>query len=210
MFVGYPLEIKEYYFYLSIDKQFFVARKGHFLEEDFLYKEMNKELENLRIYQRARYEPDRYYGFVLDIVDLSELVTYHEVVSGKKELDDFPPKGKSVGSEWVFKKKIDMDGNMQTYKAGLVVKGFTKTHGIDYDETFSPIVMLKSIRIMIFISAYFNYEISHMDVKIAFHNGNLTKDVFMAQLDGFLNPKNPNKFYKFLKSIYGLKQASRS
>ncbi|KAJ9540991.1 hypothetical protein OSB04_027497 [Centaurea solstitialis] len=90
-----------------------------------------------------------------------------------------------------------MDGNVHTFKARLVAKGFTQTHGIDYDETFSPVAMLKSIRILMAISAYFNYEIWQMDV-------------YMEQPEGFEDPKNPNKVCKLLKSIYGLKQASRS
>ncbi|KAJ9560437.1 hypothetical protein OSB04_005597 [Centaurea solstitialis] len=70
--------------------------------------------------------------------------------------------------------------------------------------------MLKSIRILMAISAYFNYEIWQMDVKTAFLDGKLTEDVYMEQPEGFIDPKNPNKVCKLLKSIYGLKQASRS
>ncbi|KAJ9557778.1 hypothetical protein OSB04_012392 [Centaurea solstitialis] len=103
-----------------------------------------------------------------------------------------------------------MDGNVHTFKTRLVAKGFTQTHGIDYDETFSPVAMLKSIRILMAISAYFNYEIWQMDVKTAFLNGKLTEDVYMEQPEGFEDPKNPNKVCKLRKSVYGLKQASRS
>ncbi|KAJ9542828.1 LOW QUALITY PROTEIN: hypothetical protein OSB04_029334 [Centaurea solstitialis] len=116
----------------------------------------------------------------------------------------------AIGNKWVFKKKTYMDENVHTFKARLVAKGFTQTHGIDYDETFSPVAMLKSIRILMAISAYFNYEIWQMDVKTAFLNGKLTIDVYMLQPDGFVDPKNPNKVCKLLKYIYGLKQASRS
>ena len=70
--------------------------------------------------------------------------------------------------------------------------------------------MLKSIRIIMAISAYVNYQIWQMDVKTAFFNRKLTEDVYMVQQDGFADPKNPNKVCKLLKSIYGLKQASRS
>ena len=71
-----------------------------------------------------------------------------------------PPEGtKTIGCKWVFKKKTDMDGKVHTYKARLVAKGFKQTHGIDYDETFSPVAMLKSIRILIAIAAYHDYEI---------------------------------------------------
>ncbi|KAJ9538231.1 hypothetical protein OSB04_030964 [Centaurea solstitialis] len=126
------------------------------------------------------------------------------------ELTDLPQHCRAVGRKWVFKKKTNMDGNVHTFKVRLVAKGFTQTHGIDYDETFSPVAMLKSIRILMAISAYFNYEIWQMDVKTAFLNGKLTEDVYMEQPEGFEDPKNPNKVCKLLKSIYGLKQASRS
>ena len=99
---------------------------------------------------------------------------------------------------------------MHTYKARLVAKGFKQTHGIDYDETFSPIAMLKSIRVLIVIAAYHDYEIWQMDVKIAFLNGNLLEDVYMTQPEGFVQPKNSGKVCKLQRSIYGLKQASRS
>ena len=66
---------------------------------------------------------------------------------------------KTIGYKWVFKKKTDMDGNVHTFKARLVAKGFKQTHGTDYDETFSPVAMLKSIRILFARASYYDYEI---------------------------------------------------
>ena len=73
-----------------------------------------------------------------------------------------------------------MDKKIETYKARLVAKGFRQKHGIDYDKTFSPVAMLKSIRIMLAIVAYYDYEIWQMDVKTAFHNENLEEEVYMS------------------------------
>ncbi|KAK8701343.1 hypothetical protein V6N13_019731 [Hibiscus sabdariffa] len=70
-----------------------------------------------------------------------------------------PPEGiKPIGCKWVFKKKTDMDCNVQTYKGRLVAKGYRQIHGIDYDETFSPVAMFKSIRILLAIAAFHDYE----------------------------------------------------
>ncbi|KAJ9536811.1 hypothetical protein OSB04_un000035 [Centaurea solstitialis] len=140
------------------------------------------------------------YDLLIVMMDFNE----HSIVLNFR----FPQR--AVGCKWVFKKKTDMDGNVHTFKARLVAKGFMQTQGIDYDETFSPVAMLKSIRILMDISAYFNYEIWQMDVKTAFLNGKLIEDIYMGQPEGFEDPKNPNKVCKLLKSIYGLKQASRS
>ena len=117
---------------------------------------------------------------------------------------------KPIGCKWVFKIKTDKDGNVSVYKARLVAKGFRQVHGIDYDETFSPVVMIRSIRIILAIAAYYDYEIWQMDVKTAFLNGYLEENVYMMQPEGFEDPKNPRKVCKLKKSIYGLKQASRS
>ncbi|KAD4385276.1 hypothetical protein E3N88_25444 [Mikania micrantha] len=102
-----------------------------------------------------------------------------------------------------------MHGNVHTYKARLVAKGFTQTQGVDYDETFSPVAMIKLIRILLAIAAYYDYEIWQMDVKTTFLNEHLSEDVYMVQPDGFIDPKYPSKVCKLNKSIYGLKQASR-
>jgi hypothetical protein len=111
---------------------------------------------------------------------------------------------------WVFKKKTYKDENVHIYKARVVAKGFKQIHGIDFDETFSLITMLKSIRILLAIVAYFDYEIWQMDVKMTFLNGNLTEDVYMTQPEGFVDPKYARKICKLQKTIYGLKQTSRS
>ncbi|KAK8715626.1 hypothetical protein V6N13_042955 [Hibiscus sabdariffa] len=122
-----------------------------------------------------------------------------------------PPEGiKPIGCKWVFKKKTDMDGNVQTYKGRLVAKGYRQIHGIDYDETFSPVAMFKSIPILHAITAFHDYEIWQMDVKTAFLNGKLEEDVYMTQPEGFVTPENAGKVCKLQRSIYGLKQASRS
>ena len=122
-----------------------------------------------------------------------------------------PPEGvKTIGCKWVFKEKTDMDGKVNVFKARLVAKGFTQTHGVDYDETFSPVAMAKSIRILLAIASYYDYEIWQMDVKTAFLNRKLLKDVYMTQPEGFARPEDSGKVCKLQRSIYGLKQASRS
>ena len=90
-----------------------------------------------------------------------------------------------------------------------MAKGFKKIHGIDYDETFSQVAMVKSIRILLEIAAYYDYEIWKMDAKTVFLNGRLKEDVYMIQPEGFFDPTIPKMVCKLLRSIYGLKQASR-
>ena len=70
--------------------------------------------------------------------------------------------------------------------------------------------MLKSVRIMLALVAYFDWEVWQMDVQTAFLNGNLTEDVYMIQPECFVDPANATKVCKLRKSIYGLKQASQS
>ncbi|GKB70639.1 retrotransposon protein, putative, ty1-copia subclass [Tanacetum coccineum] len=93
------------------------------------------------------------------------------------ELVELPPDAKTIGHKWLFKKNTDMDGAVHTYKARLVAKGFTQTPGIDYEETFSPVVDIRAIKILIAISAFYDYEIWQMSVKTAFLNGYLNKEL---------------------------------
>ncbi|KAK1699466.1 hypothetical protein QYE76_016163 [Lolium multiflorum] len=106
-------------------------------------------------------------------------------------LVELPDSRKAVENKWIFKRKTDADGNITVYKARLVAKGFRQIQGVDYDETFSPVAKLKSVRILLAIAAFFDYEIWQMDVKTAFLNGDIEEELYM-------------------RSIYGLKQASRS
>jgi hypothetical protein len=101
-----------------------------------------------------------------------------------------------IDCKWVFKKKIDKDGNIHIYKARLVAKGFKQIHGINYDETFSSIAMLKSVQILLAIVVYFDYEIWKMDVKMTFLNENLTEGVYMTRPEGFIDHKYVGKICK--------------
>ena len=126
------------------------------------------------------------------------------------ELVDQPDDVRPIGCKWIYKKKKGIDGKVQTFKARLVAKGYTQKEGVDYEETFSPVAMLKSIRILLSIAAYYDYEIWQMDVKTAFLNGSLDECIYMVQPEGFITQDQEQKVCKLLKSIYGLKQASRS
>nr|GFB58980.1 retrotransposon protein, putative, Ty1-copia subclass [Tanacetum cinerariifolium] len=103
-----------------------------------------------------------------------------------------------------------MDGKVHIYKARLVAKGCTQTYGVDYEETFSPVADIRVIRILIAIATYYDYEIWQMEVKIAFLNGFLEEEIYMEQPKGFIDPNHPRKVCKLQRSIYRLKQASRS
>jgi Reverse transcriptase (RNA-dependent DNA polymerase) len=125
-------------------------------------------------------------------------------------LVDLPEGAHSIENKWVFKRKLDVNSNLTIYKARLVAKGFKQIQGVDYDETLSPMAMFKSIRILLVIDAFHDYEIWQMDVKTAFLNGDLEEDVYMTQPMGFEYANNASKVCKLKKSIYELKQASRS
>ena len=125
-------------------------------------------------------------------------------------LVDFPDGRQAIENKWIFKKKTNADGNVTIYKARLVAKGFRQVQGVDYDETFSPVAMLKSVRIMLAIAAFHDYEIWQMDVKTAFLSGFLEEELYMMQPEGFVDPKGTNKVCKLQRCIYGLVQASRS
>ncbi|GKA55029.1 retrotransposon protein, putative, ty1-copia subclass [Tanacetum coccineum] len=97
---------------------------------------------------------------------------------------DLPPNAKTIGSKWLFKKNTNMDGNVHTYKAHLVAKGFTQTYNVDYEATFSLVADIKAIWILFAIVAFYGYEIWHMDVKITVLNGHLIEKAYMVQHEG--------------------------
>ena len=101
------------------------------------------------------------------------------------ELVDLPEWVKPIGCKWIYKRKIWADGRVETFKARLVAKGYTQKEGIDYEETFFSVAMLKSIRILLSIAAHLDYEIWQMNVKTAFLNGRLEESINMIQLEGF-------------------------
>ena len=188
----------------------------------------------LRRSGRATQKPDRYMSYgdsLVAVSDMDDPVSYSQAMACSEsnlwldamkvemhsmyvnkvwKLVDLPEGIKPVGCKWIYKKKRGPDGNVETFKARLVAKGYTQQEGIDYEETFSPVAMLKSIRILLSIAAALDYEIWQMDVKTAFLNGNLDERIYMAQPDGFVDKGQETKVCELLKSIYGLKQASRS
>ena len=93
---------------------------------------------------------------------------------------------KPLGCKLVYKRKRGIDGKVETFKVRLVAKRYTQKEGIDYEETFSLVAMLKSIRILLSIAAHYDYEIWQMDVKTAFLNGNLEEEIYMMQPEGFI------------------------
>ena len=99
-------------------------------------------------------------------------------------LVDLPDDRQAIENKWIFKKKTDADGNVTVYKARVVAKGFRQVQGVDYDEIFSLVAMLK-----LAIGAFYDYEIWQMVVKTVFLNGYVKEELYMMQPEGFVNPK---------------------
>ena len=101
------------------------------------------------------------------------------------------------------------DGSIDKYKARLVIKGYRQREGLDYFDTYSPMTRINSIRMILAIVAVRNLEVHQMDVKTAFLNGDLEKEIYMEQPEGFIVPRQEKKVCKLVKSLYGLKQVPK-
>jgi hypothetical protein len=92
-------------------------------------------------------------------------------------------------------------------KAHLVSQGYSQVEGLDFGETFAPIIRLEAIRILLAIAVFKGFKLYQMDVKNAFLNGFIQEEVYVRQPPGFESPKYPDRVYNLLKTLYGLKQA---
>jgi len=124
-------------------------------------------------------------------------------------LVDLPLGRKTIKNQWVFVTKRDTQGNITWYRSRLVAKGFTQTAGLDYQETFTLVARLDSLRLLLSLVATFDWEIHQIDIKSAYLNGNLEEEIYMDQPRGFEVKGAENKVCRLLKVIYGLKQAGR-
>ena len=121
-------------------------------------------------------------------------------------LVELPPGRKTIGANWVFKIKHKSSGEVDWYKARFVGKGFNQREGIDYEETFSPTMVI--VGCVISIVVHYGWCLYQLDVNNAFLYGDLNEDVYMDLPPGFYD-KDETRVCKLVKFLYGLKQAPR-
>lgn len=116
---------------------------------------------------------------------------------------------KALTNKWIFRLKQDQHTFAPKYKSRLVVKDFGQRKGIDFDEIFSLVVKMSSIRMVLALAASLDLEVEQMDVKTVFVHGDLDEDIYMEELEGFVVNGKENHVCKLRKSLYGLKQDLR-
>ncbi|KAH9793888.1 hypothetical protein KPL71_004697 [Citrus sinensis] len=138
------------------------------------------------------------------VITSPSLNQHHMITRGKAEHH------KLVGNKWVFRVKSNTDGSVAKYKARLVAKGFQQIEGVNYFETFSPVVKAATVRVVLSLAVINQWQIRQVDVNNAFLNGDLIEEVYMSQPKGFIDSKRPDFVCKLHKALCGLKQAPRA
>ncbi|GMG36772.1 unnamed protein product [Ambrosiozyma monospora] len=122
---------------------------------------------------------------------------------GTWAVDRLPTGRRLIGCRWVYTVKDRADGSVPLYKARLVAQGFRTIAGIDYTETFSPVIRFESLRVLFALAAQFHLQIEQLDVRTAFLNGTLPTPVYMSPPPG-VNLGSPDAVCRLIRSIYGL------
>jgi hypothetical protein len=117
---------------------------------------------------------------------------------------------KTIRCKWVFTVKQTPEGKVERYKARLVVKDYSQTYGIDYDETFTPVAKMIMIRTLISSEVNFGWSLHQLDMKNAFLHGDLEEEIYPEIPPVFANNQTLGKVCKLKKSLYGLKQLPRA
>ncbi|MGG7011577.1 UNVERIFIED_CONTAM: hypothetical protein HCY01_09385, partial [Limosilactobacillus fermentum] len=120
------------------------------------------------------------------------------------------PSQNIITGKWLFRHKFGPSGELSRYKARWVVRGFNQRFGVDYDETFSPVIKPATVRIVLSLALSRSWPIHQLDVKNAFLHGHLQETVYASQPSGFQDAARPHYVCKLKKALYGLKQAPRS
>ena len=109
-----------------------------------------------------------------------------------------------------FRTKYELDGSVNHFKGRLMAKGFTQCPGIDYRDTFNPVLKPATLRLILSLAVSQRWHLGQLDINNAFLQGTLNEEVFMAQPPGFVDPSFSNHICRLNKAIYGLRQASRA
>ena len=135
-----------------------------------------------------------------------ELNTFKEI--GLYQEVEAPPDRKIIDSKWVFKIKCGPNGEIDKYKARLIAKGYTQVEELDYTDTFAPVTKFTTIHSLLALAAQHDLEVHQIDVKVAFLNGELDKEIYLCPPPGFRD--NPKVIWRLLRTLYSLKQASKA
>ena len=128
--------------------------------------------------------------------------------NGTWVLVPLPKDRKALPCKWVYKYKYTYDKTSPKYKACLVAKGFKQEHGVDFDEIFSPVVKMTTLRMLLALAVNQDLELVQMDVKTAFLHGDLDEEIYMEQPEGYEVSGEEHLVCKLKKSLYGLKQST--
>ncbi|GJW46078.1 retrotransposon protein, putative, ty1-copia subclass [Tanacetum coccineum] len=226
--IGYPKETMGYYFYFPLENKIVVARHAEFFEKNLLSQDVSGRVGELKEIQDEDTSPSKNTSEIP--MKVKGFEPPHDVEAPVRRsirthraperlclnveveehiLGDLnePANYKAAMLDSESNKWLDaMNAEMQSMKDNQV----WCLVDLLPNEMFSSVADIRAIRILIAIAAFYDYEIWQMDVKTFFLNGYLDKDIYMVQPEGFVDPKHPRKVCKLQRSIYGLKQTSRS
>nr|AAK50412.1 Putative retroelement [Oryza sativa Japonica Group] len=188
--------------YRSLAEIMLEAPRVDLVEDDDDARALLAEMEEPLSYREATGEPAWVNAMNKELEAIEKNKTW--------SLCMLPAGHKAIGLKWVFKLKKNTAGEVIKHKARLVANGYVQQQGVDFDEVFAPVARLDTVRAILAVAADRRWQVHHLDVKSAFLNGDLEEEVYVSQLEGFVEKGKEHLVYELSKALYGLRQAPRA